>query len=488
MTFRAPGSIFKESPLSFHRFWKALRLGIALMALACSSPQAQTSALATSGESAKNSCDVIDLNFDGTSDVQGIRAYKEAIVDLLERLDFDKLDCIADAARSTKARFPGGLWKLRNIYVALDEPQGHVTEEDWNTRLFLLKRWTATKPNSVTAHVALAGAYVSYAWDARGSGTSDSVTDSGWKLFNERLETAKAILDNNSALTEKCPESYLVMQRIVQGQETKQEATLLKRAIAFDPSYYYYYRIHATLLLPKWYGEDGDASKFAADSADGVGGKDGDILYFQIAGGLVCACDDQPEFNRMSWERIQKGSAAAEQKYGSSMTNLNLVALMASEFQDSVAADAAFKRIGDDWDQKTWITETYFKQIKSWASEFAPLEARSRAVMQEASANQQSPEGVRYKAQVEKQFAALVRQCAQGADADLQKFEFLLMVGKDGTPENGWMPHPTAMMGCIMKQLMTAQIKKETPFSPPPRPSYWLKLELDPVAYKPVSN
>ena len=122
------------------------------------------------------------------------------------------------------------------------------------------------------------------AWDARGTGTSDNVTDSGWKLFEAREEKARAVLDENSALTEKCPESYLIRQQIAQGQGIELETVLLKRAIAFDPSYYYYYRIHATLLLPKWYGEEGDASNFAAESADGVGNKkeDGDILRSQV--------------------------------------------------------------------------------------------------------------------------------------------------------------------------------------------------------------
>jgi hypothetical protein len=487
MTFRACASAAKNCPSAFCDFRKGLRLVAVGLVLACSCLQAQVATPATSGTSARSSGELVGLDFDGTSDVHGIKEYKEAITDLLERLDFDKLDRISDAARSSKARFPGGLWKLHNIYSALDEPEGHFTDEDWNTRLLLLKRWTATKPNSITARVALAGAYASYAWDARGNGTSDSVTDSGWRQFNERLEKAKAILDEDSPLTSKCPETYVVRQQIAQGQGLEQETVLLKHAIAFESTYYYYYRIHATLLLPKWYGQDGDASKFTAESADVVGGKDGDILYFQIAGGLVCPCDE-PEFNRMSWGRIQKGFAAAEQKYGSSITNLNLFALMAAKFDDSVTADAAFKRIGNNWDQNTWITETYFNQIKSWASQIGPLEAKSRAVMQEASANEQSPEGSRYKEQVEKQFAAFVQQCAQGPDVDLQKFVFMLMVGKDGTPENGWMPHPTAMMSCLTKELMTAQIKKETPFPPPPHPSYWLRLVMDPAADKPVSN
>jgi len=255
MSFRALAAVLKESCPHSHSLGKSLRVATVGLVLAGSVLRAQVAAPATSGTSAPISCGSIALDFDGTSDIQGIKEYKQVITDLLERSDFDTLDCIADAARSTKARFPGGLWKLHSIYSSLDEPEGHFTDEDWNTRLLLLKRWTATKPNSVTARVALAGAYTSYAWDARGTGTSDSVTDNGWRLFNERLEKAEAILDEDSVLSENCPESFLVRQQIAQGQGMEKETALVKRAISLHPDYYYYYRIHATLVLPKWYGE-----------------------------------------------------------------------------------------------------------------------------------------------------------------------------------------------------------------------------------------
>src|SRR5579863_2879400 len=172
MTFRVCASAAKNCSSAICDFRKRLRLVTIGLVLTSCCLQAQFAAPATGGTSAKNSCDFASLDFDGTSDVQGIKDYKQAITDLLERSDFDTLDCIADAARSTKARFPGGLWKLHSIYSALDEPEGHFTDEDWTTRILLLKRWTVTKPNSVTARVALAGAYESYAWDARGTGTS----------------------------------------------------------------------------------------------------------------------------------------------------------------------------------------------------------------------------------------------------------------------------------------------------------------------------
>jgi hypothetical protein len=41
---------------------------------------------------------------------------------LLGEEKFEELDCLADTARSGKTRFPGGSWKLRNIYIGLDSP------------------------------------------------------------------------------------------------------------------------------------------------------------------------------------------------------------------------------------------------------------------------------------------------------------------------------------------------------------------------------
>ena len=60
--------------------------------------------------------------------------------------------------------------------------------------------------------------YVNFAWHARGDGMSDTVTDSGWKLFAQRIEKAKNILDNASSLPAKCPHWYHAMQLVAKAQ------------------------------------------------------------------------------------------------------------------------------------------------------------------------------------------------------------------------------------------------------------------------------
>ena len=100
------------------------------------------------------------------------------------------------------------MWKIHEFYWAINDLQGHPSQQDWKDHLKPVQSWVAATPNSITARVVLAPAYIDYAWDARGGETGDTVTNSGWKLFGQRLEQAKATLDEASALPSQCPELY----------------------------------------------------------------------------------------------------------------------------------------------------------------------------------------------------------------------------------------------------------------------------------------
>jgi hypothetical protein len=384
--------------------------------------------------------------------------------------------------RSSKARGPGGIWKLHEFYWGVSELPGHPTQEDLKNQLRLAQNWVTVRPASITARIVLARSYINYAWDARGTDTGDSVTGSGWKLFRERLEKAKAILDKASTLEAKCPERYLAMQEVALGLGWDRPAAmdLFQKATAFEPEYYYYYRVLASYLMPQWNGADGDAAKFAEESADHVGGDAGDILYFQIGEKIVCACD-QPEYNHLSWPRLQKGYELLEKNYGVSVANLNRLAVMATKSEDWSVADSAFQRIGDNWDKEAWITETYFHQVKDLASQIGPRDAQTRALLKEAAANLQSEGGASYQKSIEQALLPFLRQCVKYSN-DQAKFEFAVKIGKEGSPEDAFFRVPSSLAQCMGREMYGSHVKKETPFPMPPRPDYWIELYLDPAA------
>jgi len=289
---------------------------------------------------------------------------------LLMREDFAELDKMADAVRSSKARVPGGGWKLSRFYEAVNNTTGggYETDADWQNHLALLQRWTAARPQSITARVALAEAYLSYAWVARGGGYANTVTDQGWQLFQDRTKQAAKVLADATALPSKCPHWYELMQEIAlaAGADKSQHRAIFEKAIEFEPLFFAYYQRYAIALLPQWGGEPGDMEAFAEESYRRVGGKEGAHIYFEIASNLCGRCG---EFSAdgFSWQKLQEGFAALEELYGLTPLKLNRFAFLAATYGDKAVAAKAFLRIGPNWDSTIWGSRAQFESQRSWA-------------------------------------------------------------------------------------------------------------------------
>lgn len=490
--------------------------GFFIRCFSCSSASLRNSVLglllvATSGfaiaadqKSNLNSCKLTEreeagLNGNLSIDVHAVDEYTAAIAHMLKAEEFEELDCVADHARSSKERFSGGTWKIHVLYGGVSEaiqyPVKHATQEDWNNLLQRLQQWKTARPQSITAPVALARAYINYAYDARGEGFASTVSDSGWKLFRERIAEAKRILDQSTARPgRRCPEWYVDMLLVAKDQSWEKADTraLFDEANKFEPGYYYYARVVANYLLPKWSGEEGDTEKFLQEIAESVGESEGDILYFQVASAdyVICACEDSPH---LSWERIEHGFEASESKFGVSVLNLNRIAFLAAHFgkTDPIVADKALTRIGEQWDEETWHEKQDFEMVKGWAAHTAPFVVALRKTEAAAAANLKTPEGPRYQQTFEKAYKGLVQECVRtdGSSVDRWegKFEALTSVGAKGTVEDNKIYSGGPVVMCLYHKLLTLQQEKAMPFPPPPQDSYWVRLDLDWADFAPVA-
>jgi hypothetical protein len=286
--------------------------------------------------------------------------------------NFDELEKTANEARIGKSRFVGGVWKLFAFYLAVGRiPDGEPsTEAAWTARLTTLKIWESAHPESVTARVALAEMYVNYAWDGRGSGSADTVTQSQWKLLRERAELARSTLIVAARLKEKCPYWYEAMQHVAQAQGWKKSEAreLMQQAVLFEPDYYHFYREFAYFLEPRWYGQPGEAEAFADEISNRVSGQQGNFLYFEIASLLTCQCNPDPaHMANLSWPKIQRGYAALDQLYGVSNLKRNRFAYMAYLGADRPVAGVVLTQIGDNWDKEIWGGKERFESIRAWA-------------------------------------------------------------------------------------------------------------------------
>lgn len=425
------------------------------------------------------------LGGDAGTDAHAVTNYIKTISGLLKAGKFQQLDCLADAARSHKEMFPGGMWKIHIIYGGLDKPPLHATQEDWDVHMELLRRWVSSRPESITARVALAESYVNYGENARGPGFAGTVSESGWKLLAERTGNARQILEQASTLSTKDPEWYLAMQELVlhQGIERSARQALLEQAVKFEPTYYYYYRLYANSILPKWGGEDGEVAQFLQKAADEIGGDAGDILYFRVAGTLVCGCQGDQQL-KLSWSRIEKGFAAVEKQNGPSPENWNLFAHMAYSFGDGWAAEKVFDRIGDQWSEDVWQSSEAFESAKKWAKFVGPLMAKRHNAEESAETNLHSAEGQHYKTVFAEKFQTWLQPCLeQVAGKELLYFELLTKVGREGTIDDmtgGGEISP--LTECLSHNLMDIQTSKQPVFPPPPQADYWVRFDFHPEA------
>lgn len=404
-------------------------------------------------------------------------AYATRVRTQLEQENFHVLDDVAAAERTGKTRFAGGGWKLHTFYAAVESPKGKapLTEAEWADTLDRLKRWVAQQPSSITAHVALAYAYLNYGWQARGDGDAASVTPEGKRLFDERVKLAEDEL--SQVPTAPCPEWYYVMLQVGRAKawEAEDLTALLQRATAFEPEFYYNYQEVALSLMPKWRGKEGDVEKFTEEQANRAGGKPGDILYWLIMQSIMNNRELGNIPQHLSWSRALVGYQGLVGQYGATPQRLNQFARMAATFGDYMVADETITQIGDRWNPETWGTKEYFEKVKTWARSSADPFRKIIEAYKAVNANIATPEGQRYDGVIAREFSTrysrAVKDCSAGASGPSPTL-VILQVGKGGAVQQMMVVPENASDACLRPKLEKAA------FSPPPKPEYWVRVSL----------
>ncbi|MCI0602731.1 DUF4034 domain-containing protein [bacterium] len=299
---------------------------------------------------------------------------------LLEQENFDELERIAHELTTQKHRFRGGDWKLTRFYEAVGSPPGIPKQEDgldYTKRISKLRKWIQLKPDSIYANIALGRAQTGYAWQLRGSGFADTVSDQQFADFQKILEEADATLNKMSSRANECVVWYEAKQIIGKGLgwELGEMTKLLESAISVEPLYYDIYSGHALYLLPRWHGNPGDWEAFAAQAAGSTEKKidlqEANILYSDICWHMSRMYSGSEFFqqNKVNWRGIKKGFLDRQEKYGASIRYLNAFCLLAGSASDKATTRALMERIGDRWEPDFWIEKKYFDGYKKWAFE-----------------------------------------------------------------------------------------------------------------------
>jgi hypothetical protein len=113
--------------------------------------------------------------------------------------------------------------------------------------------------------------YIRYAWDARGGGYADTVTEQGWRDFHGRLALAERALTKAFELDPVEPQSSAAMITVCMGlsKPRPEMEKWFRRATAADPDLNDPYEKKFLYLEPKWLGSVEEMLAFARECRDG---------------------------------------------------------------------------------------------------------------------------------------------------------------------------------------------------------------------------
>jgi hypothetical protein len=280
---------------------------------------------------------------------------------------FDELEALANQLRADRARFGNGSWKIYQFYEALrcrsDEPEGM-----WQLHSRIHENWDIAKPRSITACVAHADFFAEYAWHARGTGYSNTVTKEQWRLFDERLAKAEQLLDRSAEFEPKCPVWWLVRMTVARGRawDWDDHERLFQEAKAFEPQFWGYDVAKATYLLPRWHGQPGEweyALSLEVNRPNGLGAE----AYARVVNALHGYYKNVFRESNASWPLTRDGFESMRQRYPTSLEILSDYCWLACLAEDRALARKLFDELGGRMLANIWGNQNNFRHWRSWA-------------------------------------------------------------------------------------------------------------------------
>ncbi|KAF0812297.1 hypothetical protein IGB42_03287 [Andreprevotia sp. IGB-42] len=252
-----------------------------------------------------------------------------------------------------------GRWKMNAYATGLE--YYFCSEKAWKVYADYLDELKKAKPKSPSVALAEASYWRCYAWDARGSGYSSSVTGPGWKLFKERLKRAEASLNETKSFAAAYPLWYTL--QIQNASESNADvaylAALEKEALERHKYYYQTYIVIARSLTPKWGGSWESLDQFAVASTAGTRQVEGESMYAR----LYWAVDQQYgtsldifKETLIKWPKMKKGFEDLMQRYPKSKRNLNAFASFACRAGDKATFLKLQLQIGTEVVPSAWAS------------------------------------------------------------------------------------------------------------------------------------
>lgn len=315
---------------------------------------------------------------EGSKELQIRADLREESAELLRYKEYAELDKLAERYRKGE-RTPSGIWKLDQFYSGLRMGPERHRESLWEIHMDRFREWREERPDSTAALIGLANVWNEYAWDARGTGWASEVTETGWKLYRERLETANRILVENSKECSVCPRWHSLMIFMARARSWPRPAAweFLKTSAETFPDYFGSYFQMVVYLQPRWGGRPGEMERMAAWAAENAGGDLGKELYARICW-TIWDRESAKYFLQpatgIDWEKMKAGFEVILKKYPGSEWNRTAFCYFAWLFRDRAVVQELFPELDRRLLTRFWPNWKSVNETRAWLRQEVPAE------------------------------------------------------------------------------------------------------------------
>ena len=126
----------------------------------------------------------------------------------------------------------------------------------------IIREWNQKRPKRFYPTIIYANYFINWAWDARGGGYADSVSQKAWETFFQRLTQAYTLLEEAIELNPNHPEPYSLLIMMAKAYPSIDIYEIIVKFNEVSRENFAGQQIIINGLSERWSGEEGEAIKY----------------------------------------------------------------------------------------------------------------------------------------------------------------------------------------------------------------------------------
>ncbi|HNY48181.1 MAG TPA: hypothetical protein PKN64_14590 [Casimicrobium sp.] len=228
--------------------------------------------------------------------------------------------------------------------------------KNWDSYFRFVREWRKLAPQSEALAVVESMLWRAFAWDARGTGFANTVSDSNWRLFRERTQRALDSLQKFGGNRSSCDLWYAEKLNAFRGmgESLADIRAVFVEGIGRYPKSLAIYGAMGLAVSPKWQGSLELFDEFARQAAKRSADFEGAGMYAR----LYWTIDDESlkleNSSYPDWSLLRRGFEDLLKRYPDSWWNANKFASFACRARDKDAYLLAMEKVGMALNYAAW--------------------------------------------------------------------------------------------------------------------------------------